>query len=308
MNEQDIEEKTVVVTGGAGFIGSRIADALVDDNEVRVFDDLSTGAADNLPDGVELVEGDVRDEAVVREAVEGADLVFHEAAEVSVTRSIEQPQRSNDVNLGGTLNVLEAARDADARVVFASSCAVYGVPDGVPISEDAPARPRSPYAIDKYAAESYVRAYHDLYGLETVALRYFNVYGPGQTAGQYSGVISIFVDQARRCDPLTVEGDGTQTRDFVYVDDVVRANLAAATTDAVGEAFNVGTGSETTIRELAETVRSVTGSDSDIVHEDARPGDVPASLADLRRAREALGYEPTVTLETGLRRVVEVDD
>jgi UDP-glucose 4-epimerase len=305
MNGEHIAADTVVVTGGAGFIGSRIVDALADDTEVRVLDDLSTGATDNLPDGVELVEGDVRDEGAVREAVGDADLIFHEAAEVSVTRSIERPRRSNDVNVGGTLNVLEAARDADARVVFASSCAIYGVPESVPIAEDAPVRPRSPYAIDKYAAESYVRAYHDLYGVETVALRYFNVFGPGQTAGQYSGVISIFVDQARRGDPITVEGDGTQTRDFVYVDDVVRANLAAAATDAVGEAFNVGTGSETTIRELAETVRRVTDSDSDVVHEDARPGDVPASLADLSRARESLGYEPTVDLETGLRRVFE---
>ncbi|SFR67359.1 NAD-dependent epimerase/dehydratase family protein [Halogeometricum limi] len=304
MNAANITAKTVVVTGGAGFIGSRIAAALADDNEVRVLDDLSSGAATNLPDGVELLEGDVRDETAVRDAVRDADVVFHEAAEVSVQRSVEQPRRSNDVNVGGTLNVLEAAREADARVVFASSCAIYGVPDAVPLTEDAPARPRSPYAIDKYAADSYVRAYNDLYGLETVALRYFNVYGPGQAGGQYSGVINVFVDQARRGDPITIDGDGTQTRDFVYVDDVVRANLAAATTDAVGEAFHVGTGAETSVLELAETIRDVTGSDSDIVHQDPRPGDVPASVADLTRARESLGYEPTVGLEAGLRNLV----
>jgi UDP-glucose 4-epimerase len=304
MNAGTITGETIVVTGGAGFVGSNIAAALADDNEVRVLDDLSTGTPERVPADADLVEGDVRDATLVEEAVGDADLVFHEAAEVSVQRSVEEPKRSNDVNVGGTLNVLEAAREADARVVFASSCAIYGVPESIPLSEDAPARPRSPYAIDKYAAESYVRAYHDLYGLETVALRYFNVYGPGQSGGEYSGVISIFRDQAAAGDPITVEGDGEQTRDFVHVDDVVRANLAAATTDAVGEAFNVGTGRETSVRELAEAIRSVAESDSEIVHEDARPGDVPASAADLAKSSALLGYGPTVDLQTGLRTLV----
>jgi UDP-glucose 4-epimerase len=305
MNAGDITGQTVVVTGGAGFVGSHIARALADDNEVRVLDDLSTGATEKLPGGADLIEGDVRDAERVRTVVGDADLIFHEAAEVSVTRSVEAPKRSNEVNVGGTLNVLEAAREADARVVFASSCAIYGTPESVPISEEARTRPQSPYAIDKLAADSYVRAYHDLYGLETVSLRYFNIYGPGQSGGEYSGVISIFAEQAAADDPITVEGDGEQTRDFVHVDDVVRANLAAATTDAVGEAFNVGTGEETSILDLAEAIRSVADSDSEIVHEDARTGDVPASAADLEKSRTRLDYEPTVDLETGLRTLVD---
>lgn len=305
MNTADIEDQTVVITGGAGFIGSHIADALVADNDVRVLDDCSTGYQENVPDGTELITGDVRDEDVVADAVDGADVVFHEAAEVSVQRSVEQPKRSNDVNVGGTLNVLEAARDADARVVLASSCAIYGVPDSVPLSETQRLGPRSPYGVDKSAIDSYASVYHDQYGLETVALRYFNVYGPRQTAGEYSGVISIFLDQARRGEPITVEGEGTQTRDFVHVSDVVRANLAAATTDAVGESYNVGTGEETSILTLAESVRDAVGSDSDVVHVEGRDSDIPRSVADLSKARESLGYEPTVSLDDGLRTLVD---
>lgn len=305
MNTVDIEDQTVVVTGGAGFIGSHIADALVPDNDVRVLDDCSTGYQENIPDGAELVSGDVRDEDVVSAAIEDADLVFHEAAEVSVQRSVEQPKRSNEVNVGGTLNVLEAARDADARVVLASSCAIYGVPDSVPLSETERLGPRSPYGVDKAAIDSYAEVYHEQYGLETVALRYFNAYGPRQTAGEYSGVISIFLDQARRGDPITVEGEGEQTRDFIHVSDVVRANLAAATTDAVGESYNVGTGEETSILTLAETVKRAADSDSDIVHVEGREGDIPRSVADLSKSRELLGYEPTVSLEDGLRTLVD---
>lgn len=305
MSDTDLAGETVLITGGAGFIGSHVADALVADNDVTVLDDLSTGTRENVPAGATFVEGDVRDRETLASAAEDADVIFHEAAVVSVERSVEEPEFCHDVNLDGTLRVLEAARRADARVVFASSAAIYGEPDTVPISETEPTDPTSPYGIDKCAADQYVRAYHDLYGLETVALRYFNVYGPRQTAGDYSGVISIFREQARNGDPITVEGDGTQTRDFVHVSDVVRANLLAATTDHVGAAYNVATGEETSIRDLAETTRAIADSASEVVHTDPRPGDIDRSVADVANARERLGFEPKVTLEDGLATLFE---
>jgi UDP-glucose 4-epimerase len=246
------------------------------------------------------IEGDVRDAAVLADALAGADVVFHEAAQISVDQSIERPIDSHEVNVDATLSLLERAREHDFRVVLASSCAIYGHPESVPIPETAPLEPPSPYGIEKLTVDHYARRYHGLYGVETVALRYFNVYGPRQAAGDYSGVISVFADQAAAGDPITVHGDGSQTRDFVHVSDVVQANLLAATTDSVGEAFNVGTGNATSIRELAETIRRVTESDSDIVHTDPREGDIEHSRAETTKAREQLGFEATVDLDAGL--------
>ncbi|QSG05106.1 NAD-dependent epimerase/dehydratase family protein [Halapricum desulfuricans] len=297
----DLTGRTILITGGAGFIGSHIADTLTTDNDVTVLDDLSSGSRENVPDDATFIEGDVRDDDTLKNAAADADLIFHEAAIVSVEQSIDQPQRCQDVNLGGTLAVLETARREDARVVFASSAAIYGEPTVVPIDEAEPTAPASPYGIDKCGADQYVRTYHDLYGLETVALRYFNVYGPGQTGGDYSGVISIFREQARNGDPITVDGDGSQTRDFVHVEDVVRANLLAATTDAVGTAYNIGTGTEMSIQTLAETVQSIADTDSPIVHGEPRPGDIDRSCADVTRARKQLGYKPEISLGEGLR-------
>ncbi|MEF8826555.1 MAG: NAD-dependent epimerase/dehydratase family protein [Halapricum sp.] len=295
----ELEGKQVLVTGGAGFIGSHIADALVGDNDVTVLDDLSSGRRENVPEEATFIEGDVRDAAALADAGE-ADVIFHEAAVVSVAESVENPQDCHAVTTDGTIQVLEFARQHDARVVLASSAAIYGDPESVPITEDAPKKPSSPYGVDKLTADHYTRLYAALYGLPTVALRYFNVYGPGQTAGDYSGVISIFREQALAGDPLTVHGDGDQTRDFVHVEDVVRANLAAATTDATGEAYHIGTGTETSVLELAETVREVADSDSAIVHVAAREGDIDRSLADVSKAREQLEYEPSMDLTTGL--------
>ena len=300
-----LRDETVLITGGAGFVGGHIADALVADNDVRILDDLSTGDRETVPQDAELIEGDIRDGDALDAAMEGVDVVFHQAALVSVARSIEEPTRSNRINAAATVELLERAREEDARVVAASSAAIYGDPESVPVSEEDRKTPSSPYAIDKLSLDHYVRTYADLYDLDTVALRYFNIYGPGQQAGDYSGVISVFLDQARSGEPITVHGDGEQTRDFVHISDVVDANLAAATTEHTGRAYNVGTGSSTSIRELAETIRDVVGSDSEIVHTDPRPGDVRHSCADISRAREELGFDPTTSLEDGLATLVE---
>ncbi|MEM4780797.1 MAG: NAD-dependent epimerase/dehydratase family protein [Halalkalicoccus sp.] len=307
MNTTDVSlpsDRTVLVTGGAGFIGSRIAARLAETNDVRVLDTLAGGTRENVPDGARLIEGDVRAESALERAGAGVDLIYHEAAQVSVPRSVERPRESHAVNVDGTLSVLEHARREDARVVVASSCAVYGHAGPGPIAESTAKEPLSPYGIDKLAVDHYARRYHDLYGLPTVVLRYFNGYGPRASEG-YAGVIDAFLSQARAGEPITVHDDGSQTRDFVHVTDIVRANLLAAETDAVGEAYNVGTGEAVTIEELAATIRSITESESEIRHVEGRPGDVSHSEADLEKAREGLGYEPTVTLESGLRTLVE---
>ncbi|NEU56499.1 NAD-dependent epimerase/dehydratase family protein [Halorussus sp. MSC15.2] len=303
----DVSNRTVLITGGAGFVGSHLAEALVGDNEVRVLDDFSGGAREHVPEGAHLVEGDVCDPETVAEAMDGTDLVFHEAALVSVEESVADPPESNRVNAAATVDLLERAREEDARVVLASSAAIYGHPESVPVSEGDSKDPTSPYGIDKLSLDHYARRYHDLYGLETVALRYFNVYGPRQNP-EYSAVVNVFFRQAADGGPLTIEGDGQQTRDFVHVSDVVQANLLAATTDRVGEAFNVGTGRSVTVEELAETVVEVTDSDAEITHVEPRPGDIRHSEADVSKARTELGYAPSVSLEAGLRDLAELKE
>ena len=300
----DIAGRTVLVTGGAGFIGSHIVDELVGANDVRVLDDLSTGQEGHLHPDATLVRGDVCDPTALAEAMDGVDLVFHEAANASVARSVDDPVASHRVNTAGTLGLFERARAVDARVVMASSTAIYGDPTEIPVTEDEPTTPQSPYGVEKLTGDHYARVYHDLYGLETVALRYFNVYGPRQAGGDYSGVITTFLEQACAGQDITVEGDGSQIRDFVHVSDVVRVNLLAAATDAVGEAYNVGTGRSVSILELAELVRDLSGSRSEIVHVDERPGDIRASRADISKAKASLGFEPTVSLREGLAGLV----
>ncbi len=296
--------QTVLVTGGAGFIGSHLVDVLRLENEVRVLDNLSSGTRERVPADVELIIGDIRDQETVREAVNGVDVIFHEAAQVSVAESIETPVETHTVNATGTLHVLEAARAVDATVVLASSAAVYGDPESVPVAESHPTNPKSPYGQSKLAAEQYAQLYSECYGLETVALRYFNVYGPRQSM-EYAGVITIFFEQARQNDPLTVHGDGTQTRDFVFVGDVVRANLLAATRGRSGAVYNVGTGTSVSIRELAELIVEVTGTDSLVKHVEARTGDIDRSQAVIESLREELEFEPAVSLEDGLTILAE---
>ena len=301
--QHEVRGQTVLVTGGAGFIGSHLVDALVPENEVRVVDDVSSGRRERLGDDVEFVRGDICRPAVLRDAVTGVDVVFHTAARIDVTESIEDPIETHEVNTSATLRLLEFARREDARVVLSSSAAVYGPPESIPVRESSPKSPMSPYGLQKLTADRYARLYHDLYGLETVALRYFNVYGPGQNS-DYTGVVSAFAERARRGDPLTVHGDGEQTRDFVHVSDVVQANLRAAVTDAVGEAYNVGTGRSITIADLAALVRELTDSESSVVTTEGRQGDIRHSEADISKAKSHLDYEPAVSLERGLAEVV----
>lgn len=303
MNQSALTDRTVLVTGGAGFIGSHIVDALAGDNDVRVLDDFSTGHRDYVPDDVALIEGSIRDPAAVERATRDVDLIFHEAAEVSVENTVDAPLESDRTNVDGTLAILERARTEDARVVLASSAAVYGHPDELPVRESTRTDPASPYGVQKLAADRYAALYQELYDVPTVALRYFNVYGPRQQ-GDYSGVISAFLERAREGEPIPIDGDGEQTRDFVHVSDVVRANLRAATTDHVGEAFNVGTGETTSIRDLAETIAAATGTDSPIVHREPRPGDVRHSRADVSKTARKLGFEARISLETGIRDLV----
>lgn len=297
--------RRILVTGGAGFIGSHIAEALVSGNRVRVLDNLSQGSTENVPPGAVLFQGDVRDQADVAEAMEGVDIVFHQAALIDAKESIEHPGWYQSVNVGGTLTVLETARRTNSSVVLASSAAVYGDPGETPIAETASKRPLSPYGLGKLAADHYAKLYHDLHGVETTRLRYFNAYGPRQASGQYGGVVRIFADQAADGGPITVHGDGSQSRDFVHVDDIVRANMLAAGGTFQGRAYNVGSGRSITINQLAELVKSASPRDPEVRFTERPDGDIEQSRADISRARAELGYETVVDLEDRLPTLVE---
>jgi nucleoside-diphosphate-sugar epimerase len=301
-----------LVTGGAGFIGSNIArEALLRGHEVRILDDFSTGRRSNLADigpHVELLEGDLRRYETVRKAVEGVEVVFHEGALPSVPRSITDPLASDAVNVTGSLHVLWAARDAGCRrVLFASSSSIYGdAPEQVK-SESLPPRPLSPYAVTKMAAERYFQVFHRIYGLETVALRYFNVFGPFQDPDSpYSAVIPLFVKAFTGGRPPVINGSGEQSRDFTFIDNVVLANfLAADAPGAPGLVMNIACGDSVTVNRLATEIAGLLGT-GDILplHAPARPGDVMHSRADISLAHAVLGYSPTVTFEEGLARTV----
>lgn len=303
----------ILVTGGAGFIGSHLVDRLLNEGfRVRVVDNLSTGEKENLAQhhskkSFQFIEGDIRDFDLVKKIVKGVDAVLHEAALVSVTRSVENPLLSNEVNVTGTVNLLKACVDAHVkRFVFASSCSVYGDTETLPNHENLMLMPLSPYAADKVAAENYVKVFHDVYGLETTRLRYFNVYGPRQKHGPYSGVISIFINRLLENKPLIIYGDGEQTRDFVNVKDVVEANmLALSKRNAVGEVFNISTGEATTINTLAKTIQKILGKTAEPVYDEPRPGDIRHSYADISKARKSMEYKPKVQLENGLKELIK---
>ncbi len=302
-----------LVTGGAGFIGSHLVENLLDGGaRVRVLDDFSTGKRENLtpfPD-VEIVEGCLTDIDTVRKACEGTRYVFHEAALPSVARSVEDPLSTHAVDATGTLNVLVAARDAGTkRVVYAGSSSAYGDTPVLPKVESMPTLPRSPYAVAKLTGEYYCRVFAEVMGLETVVLRYFNIFGARQDPhSQYSAVIPLFISLALQGNSPTVHGDGGQTRDFTHIDNAVRANFLACHADpegVSGEVFNVGCGDRVSVLELWHRVQDVTGARIDAVHGPARTGDVRDSLADLSKITERLGYEPAVSLDDGLRRTCE---
>jgi nucleoside-diphosphate-sugar epimerase len=301
----------VLVTGGGGFIGHHIVERLLRDGmEVRVLDNFATGRRENLLpflDDIELVEGDIQSFERAHTAVRGCDLVCHQAALPSVPRSVQDPLTSNASNVIGTLNVLLAARDSDVkRVVFASSSSVYGANPTLPKKEDLVLSPISPYAVAKVAAEGYCRSFASVYGLETVALRYFNVFGPRQDPlSQYAAVIPKFITAALANRPIAIFGDGEQSRDFTYIDNVVDANVKALTVDGVGGRFyNIAVGDRISLNQLVDQLRDVMGRDIEVRHEDERAGDVKHSLADVSLAREELGYDPQVSFEEGIRRTV----
>ena len=302
----------VLVTGGAGFIGSNLVERLLTDGcDVRVLDNFATGNRENLAPlacDTDIVEGDIQSYERVSNAVKGCDVVFHQAALPSVPRSIQDPLTSNASNVIGTLNVLLAARDAGVRrVVFASSSSVYGANRDLPKREDMATQPISPYAVAKLAAENYCRTFHEVYGLETVAIRYFNVFGPRQDPNsQYSAVIPKFITAILEKKRPVIFGDGEQSRDFTYIDNTVDANLLAATAEgAAGEVMNIACGERISLNTLLASLAETAGEDVDPQHLPARPGDVPHSLADITKARELIGYEPAVGVEEGLATTFE---
>jgi nucleoside-diphosphate-sugar epimerase len=302
----------LLVTGGGGFIGSHLVERLVrDGHRVRVIDNFTTGHRRNLQpflDDIELVEGDLQSYERASAAVRGCEIVLHQAAMPSVPRSVQDPLTSNAANVIGTLNVLLAARDSGVRrVVFASSSSVYGSVPDLPKREELPTLPISPYAVAKLASEGYCRSFTEVYGLETVALRYFNVFGARQDPlSQYAAVIPNFITAALRGESPTIFGDGEQSRDFTYVDNVVEGNVLAMSASSVvaGRAYNVACGDRITLNELVATIGRVLGRTIEPRYEAPRPGDVRHSMADTTRAREDFGFEPIVGFDDGLARTV----
>ncbi len=301
--------KKILVTGGAGFIGSHICEALYEKNEIVIIDDLSSGTRENIAPfrggAVTLVQESITDMNAIASAFEGVDYVFHEAAIASVPQSIADPAATNAVNVTGTLNVLQLARDNGVgKVVFASSSAIYGDTSRLPIEEERILRPLSPYAASKIIGEYYLTLFYELYGLPTASLRYFNVYGPRQDpTSDYAAVIPKFIECALAGTAPAIYGDGEQTRDFIYVKDVVAANICAAKSRATG-AFNIAGGQKTSVNELAALVTSHTGAKEKPVHRPERTGDIRHSYADTRQARDILGFVPKTALADGLGETV----
>jgi UDP-glucose 4-epimerase len=304
----------VLVTGGAGFIGSHLVDRMLTENlEVVVLDNLYGGRLENIKQHIgeksfRFVKGDIRDSRTVRNLIKGVDAVIHQAALVSVPESIKNPILTNEVNVDGTLNLLKVSADSNVkRFVYASTCAVYGDAETLPIQEGCSLKPTSPYGISKLSAENYVKIFYEVFGIETVSLRYFNVYGPRQIHNHYSGVIKQFIDCITRNRSLTIFGNGEQNRDFVHVQDVVEANmLALRKTGIAGDVFNIATGTPTTINQLANMLLEITKKTClKIVHSEPRKGDIKISYADISKARNRLQYAPKTSLKEGLKAIAK---
>jgi UDP-glucose 4-epimerase len=302
----------ILITGGAGFIGSHLVDLLVDSGfNVRVVDNLSTGKIANIAHHVnsgeiDFVKADIRDDELVRKCVHGVDAVIHLAAVTSVPFSVKNPNLTYDTNVAGTLNLLTScAEERVGKFVLISSCAVYGEPRRLPVDEGHLACPISPYAESKFETERYCLGFHNKLLLRSVVLRLFNVYGPRQGVNDYSGVITRFIDRSRHGLPLIVHGDGSQTRDFVHVSDVIEAVLSSLENeDAEGEVFNIGSGAHTSVLELAKAVSELTGLNLEVLHDEPRLGDIKHSYADISKAERLLGYRPKLSLREGLRTLL----
>ena len=303
-----MKNRKVVITGGAGFIGANLAKELAANNSVIIIDNLSAGKKENVTDllgeNVKFVEGSISELSLLKRLFRNVDFVFHQAAISSVPKSIENPLATNETNVTGTLNVLLAARDSGVKkVIYASSAAVYGDTPTLPQKEEMMPNPQSPYAVTKLIGEYYCQTFQAVYGLPTVSLRYFNVYGPKQDPNSdYAAVIPRFIKRVSEGKPPIILGDGEQTRDLVFVSDVVRANTLAAESDATG-VFNIGQGQRVTINELARLVIRIMNKDLGVVYKEARTGDIRHSLADISEAR-LFGYEPQYDLERGLRETI----
>jgi len=299
----------ILITGGAGFIGSNLVERLIKDNEVIVLDNLSTGKEENIKEflgnkNFKFINGSITDLNLLRKMTCDVDYILHHAAIVSVTESIENPILTNEVNINGTLNVLTAAKENQIKkLVFASSCAVYGDSPKLPKTENMNPNSKSPYAVTKLTGEYYCNVFKNIYGLETLSLRYFNCYGPRQSQeSEYAAVIPKFIFAALNDKPIVIYGDGRQTRDFVYVKDVVNANMLAIKNGS--GIYNIGFGKEVTINELADKIIELTKSKSEIIHKKQREGDIKHSLADISKAKKEICYEPKYNLEQGLKETV----
>ncbi len=302
---QELNGKNILVTGGAGFIGSNLVDRLSLSNRVFVLDNLSSGSLLNLEksrDRITFFKGDILDKGLLKEIVAKVEFVFHLAANVGNVKSIEDPTFDMEVNVKGTINLLEAClKSSIKRLVYSASGAIFGEAKYLSIDEDHPVNPESPYGVGKLAAEKYCFAFHKVHGLPVSAVRYFNVYGPRQGTSGYANVIAIFFQRIREGKPLTIYGDGKQTRDFVFVEDVVRANiLAAVHPAAVGQIFNIATGQEADINQMVSFINEISGRENKVIHAEPRAGEVRHSRANIEKARKVLGYSPEVDFKEGL--------